>query len=356
MEQRQNIIPEPAISRRQTLWIVTLGWFLFFTLWTLFILGWSLGEVSLEAAAISGVISTFTAASLGYGVWRLTGAVSWPQAVQVRFIITHLLAAMLFSILWTATTPVIAVLWEGGSISEMQWDMQVYTWRLFMGSWLYFIVAGLSYSARISGRLRHQQRVTARANLDAMRSRLHPHFLFNALHSVSAMIKTDPNRASDAMEMLGDLLRYAIKDRESDRVPFGEEWRFVTDYVELQQLRFGDRIEVTLDLGAEVQNAMVPVFILQPLVENAFVHGMEASSDKAHIHISAAVNNGMLELTVEDDGPGPSESSTTRASGTGISNLTVRLESLFGDRANFELSSRHPAGARAQVRIPVEEE
>jgi len=355
--------PPPVVSSRQAVLIVLLGWSLFFVLWTLFILGWGRGEVTLADAAMSGIFTTVSAAILGYLVWRMSAVVAWPQSVQIRFFLIHLVSAFLFSGLWTGMAPIIGVLWEGGSISDMDWDMQIYTWRMFMGTWLYFIVAGLSYAARISGRLRQQQQVAARAealaaqaSLDAMRSRLHPHFLFNALHSVSALIETDAETATDAMEKLGDLLRYAIRDRNSASVSLSEEWEFVQDYVELQRLRFGERVHIDMKIDDSITTARVPAFVLQPLVENAFVHGIGANPEGGNIQISAAFDAGHIRLQVLDDGSGLNHSTDSPGEGSGVNNLTARLKALYGEESLVELSNRNGGGTCALIIIPHEEE
>ena len=355
--------PSPVVSSPQAIWIVALGWILFFVLWTLFILGWGRGEVTLADASVSGIFTTFSASILGYLVWRMTAIIVWPESLQVRFLLIHLASAIVFTGLWTAMAPIMGVLWEGGSISDMDWDMQVYTWRLFMGTWLYFIVAGLSYAARISGRLRQQQQVAARAealaaqaNLDAMRSRLHPHFLFNALHSVSALIETDTEKATEAMEKLGDLLRYAIRDRDSGRVSLAEEWDFVQDYVELQCLRFGERAHVDLQIDDSIKGARVPAFVLQPLVENAFVHGIGPKPEGGNIRITAKRDDEHIRFHVEDDGSGLKRSDDTPIGGSGIDNLRARLKALYAEESLLELSGRDGSGTRAMIMIPFEEE
>lgn len=352
--------PSPTTPRSiHPRWFLLAGWLVFFVLWTLFILGWGQGQVTLEGAATSGLITTVTGALLGYGVWRFSGRVHWPDPLRWWFLAIHFLAAVLFSVLWTAAAPFIGVLMEGGSLSDIEWTHQTYTWRLFMGIWLYFIVAGASYAARINRSLRDQRELAvkaealaAQANLDAMRSQLRPHFLFNALHSVSSMIETDPAKAADGMEMLGDLLRYTIRERENNRVTLAEEWRFVSDYADLQRIRFGDRIQISDDLAPGTGSVDVPPFVVQPLVENAFIHGFGETSQTGTIRYAAGFSGDKreLEITVTDDGPGPS---TERGHGSGLANLEKRLKSIFGESASVSLT-RSEGHTQASVRIPIQ--
>lgn len=342
-------------SRHPGWTLLVAGWGAFLVLWTLFLLGWGQGETPLQAALISGVITTGTAALLAVPVWRGTARWAWPDTLRFGFFVTHLVAAVVFAAAWTASVPVIAVLMEGGRLSDVQLDAQTIIWRLFMGVWLYFIVAGVSYAVRISQHLQHQRELAARAesmaaqaHLQAMRSQLRPHFLFNALHSVSSLIETDADAASDAMERLGDLLRYTIRERDEDRVRLEEEWAFVEDYLALQSLRFGDRVQVQVDMDDACGSMPVPPFVVQPLVENAFVHGPGARPEGGKVLIRIQCNANTLEIDVSDDGPGPDP----EGRGTGLDNLRRRLEVLYGPEATVELQSLEPQGALTRVRIP----
>lgn len=351
-----NDTPATPPTPRHPGWtLLVAGWGAFLVLWTLFLLGWGQGETPLRAALISGVITTGTAALLAIPVWRGTARWTWPEALRFGFFAVHLLAAIVFAAAWTASVPVIAVLMDGGNLSDVQLDAQTIVWRLFMGVWLYFIVAGVSYAVRISRHLQHQrdlaaraESMAARAHLQAMRSQLRPHFLFNALHSVSSLIETDPDAASDAMERLGDLLRYTIRERDDDRVRLDEEWEFVQDYVALQSLRFGDRVRVEIEMDGLCGGIPVPPFVVQPLVENAFVHGPGARPEGGKIHIRIHCRAEALEIEVSDDGPGPDPGGR----GTGLDNLRRRLEALHGPDAVVELQALQPRGAVARVRIP----
>lgn len=356
-------------GKNRALLFVLTGWAVFFVLWTLFILGWGQGEVAIHNAALSGLIVTGVASIFGVVVWKLTGKVAWPDKVSFKFFLLHLLCASIFSLAWTIAVPVVGTLLEGGSISELEWTLQNYSWRLLMGFWLYVIVAGLSYAARINQRLRQQQQraaqaeaLAAEANLAAMRSQLQPHFLFNALHSVSALIETDPPRAADAMEMLGDLLRYAIRDRESQTVTLREEWRFVADYVALQKIRFGDSIHVDMDMNSDLSSAAVPPFILQPVVENAFIHGLSPRASGGVLQIKAAASNDRLILTVNDNGDGSANLASDQPSflkndqtstGTGLDNLRHRLKALYSDTAGVNIRMLESGGTEVQVFLPL---
>jgi signal transduction histidine kinase len=356
MAESPTFLPE---TQRGRSWLLLVaGWGAFFILWTLFLLGWGQGETPLSAALISGLVTTGTAAILGVAVWKLTDRLVWPDDLRLSFFLWQLIAAVIFSAAWTASAPIIFALIEGGGMSDIRWDVQNTTWRLFMGVWLYFMVVGVSYSLRINRRLQDQRELAmqaeslaAKAGLQAMRSQLQPHFLFNALHSVGSLIETDRESAMDGMERLGDLLRYTIRERDEDRVELSEEWAFVQDYIALQELRFGDRIRVEADFDSSCMTHQVPPFLIQPLVENAFVHGPGSRSSGGLIRVAGSCREGVLTIVVEDDGPGL----TGESGGSGLTNLRSRLEAIYGDRSALSVAERKGGGVRVEIMLSLDD-
>jgi sensor histidine kinase YesM len=212
-------------------------------------------------------------------------------------------------------------------------------WNLMMGAWLYVLVTGVSYAVRAQRRAGAEAAASAdakllaeRAQLTALRAQVNPHFLFNALHSVGALVAMDPARAEEAIERLGDLLRYALgSDHE---VLLSEEWTFTEDYLAFERLRLGDRLEVEAAADAAALAAVVPPLIFQPLVENAVRHGIGDRPAGGRIAISARARDGCLTLCVADDGPGRREAP---AGGLGLASVRRRLAAVYGTRARLEI-------------------
>src|SRR5207244_9815628 len=142
------------------------------------------------------------------------------------------------------------------------------------GVWIYAIIAGASYAFQTQRRALAAEKRLAIARLDALRSRLHPHFLFNALHTVGALVRYDPAEAESAVEKLGDMLRYTLRDGESDVVSFAEEWEFTRRYLEFEQLRYGERLRVVSEIDPRSLTCSAPSFALQTLVENSVRHSI----------------------------------------------------------------------------------
>jgi signal transduction histidine kinase len=219
------------------------------------------------------------------------------------------------------------------------------------------ITSALDYRRRLNDRDRQASRLAvqlAESRLHALRMQLNPHFLFNALNSVSMLVRR--NRNEDAVNLIagmGELLRYVLDDRHPSEIPLRQELRYVEQYFSIEQVRFGDRIRFSIDAAPESLDARVPTLILQPLVENAVQHGVAKRARGGHVEVSAKVVEGRLELCVRDDGPGVPNANTQQCTpSVGIRNTRERLQWTYGDRSKFRLENIESGGAVATVIIP----
>jgi two-component system, LytTR family, sensor kinase len=181
------------------------------------------------------------------------------------------------------------------------------------------------------------------AQLDALRSQLHPHFLFNTLNGAAALMHTDVAAADRMVTQLADLLRATLAYAGAHEIPLGEELELLDRYLAIMRVRFHDRLTVRVDAGPEVREGLVPAFLLQPLVENALEHGIDARPGPGRLDIRAARDQerGRLRITITDDGPGPDRQARA---GIGIANTRERLAQLYGDRQELTLAAAPPAG------------
>jgi LytS/YehU family sensor histidine kinase len=200
-------------------------------------------------------------------------------------------------------------------------------------------------SAQLQGEL-------SEAQLHALRVQLQPHFLFNTLNAISALSLADPLMARTMISRLSDLLRLSLEESRAQRVPLSRELQFLECYLAIQQVRFQDRLTVTLDIADDVRAALVPHLILQPLVENALQHGLLPGHDGGTLYISIERQGRNLRMRVEDDGQGLP--TTGLNDGIGLGNTRARLLALGS--GSLKLQRRNGGGTCAEVLLPYEEE
>jgi signal transduction histidine kinase len=191
----------------------------------------------------------------------------------------------------------------------------------------------------------------AQARLQALQMQLNPHFLFNSLHAISALVHKDAELADQMITRLSDLLRYALESTDAQEVPLRQELDFLRRYLEIEQTRFGDRLSVRLEIAPETLDALVPNLLLQPLVENAIRHGIEPRAKPGRIELRSRRESGQLKLEVRDNGVGLSPDREVEE-GVGLSNTRARLKQLYGDRHRFELAEEPSGGLAVRLELP----
>jgi len=193
----------------------------------------------------------------------------------------------------------------------------------------------------------------AEAQLQALQRQLHPHFLFNTLHTISALMHRDVDAADVMLARLSDLLRLTLDQVGGQVVPLKDELDFVEKYLEIEHTRFGDRLRVRIDAQPGTLDAAVPNFILQPLVENALKHGIGPRVDGGTVEVITRREADRLRLVVRDDGRGvPPETLTAFNTGVGLGNTRSRLEHLYGDRQRFAFDTPESGGLSVTIEIP----
>ncbi len=216
--------------------------------------------------------------------------------------------------------------------------------------------AFLYYRSFQEGQLRAAQLEAqlANANLTALKMQLHPHFLFNALHSISSLQMIDSNAAQKMTALLGDFLRMTLRDVHRQEVPLRQEFEFLQHYLAIEQMRFGSRLCFSVEAAPEILDAAVPQLILQPIVENAVRHGIAPYGSSGEIAVSAVRDGKRLVLTVQDSGPGILEDrlNLPAAFGLGLSNTRARLSQLYGPAQHLTLENVSLRGFRVQIEIP----
>jgi sensor histidine kinase YesM len=234
--------------------------------------------------------------------------------------------------------------------------------------WIYWAILASIVSTQYYRRFRdHELRTSqletqlALAQLQMLRMQLHPHFLFNTLNAISALLHKDADKADIMLARLGELLRTTLESTGTQKIPLRQELEFIQPYLEIEKARLGDRLKVQMDIDPEVMDAAVPNLVLQPLVENAIRHGIAPYAQTGRLDIRARPENGMLRIEVKDNGPGLSPEQQASASagsfraGVGIANTRARLQQLYGPHHQFEMTNGPSQGLTVSLLIPAGE-
>jgi signal transduction histidine kinase len=230
--------------------------------------------------------------------------------------------------------------------------------------WVYWAVIGVAHAWRYHEKYRERELQAAelkgqlaQSQLQLLKMQLQPHFLFNTLHTISALMHKDVELADEMMVQFADLLRITLDDAQAHEVPLRQELEFVTTYLKIEQARLGSRLNVRLDIDPQTRDALVPNLLLQPLVENAIRHGIAPRVQGGRLVIRAHRTGALLEVRIEDDGPGLAGDFPARArTGLGLANTRARLQGLYGAAHQFDLSGRPEGGAVAALTIPFRRE
>ena len=240
------------------------------------------------------------------------------------------------------------------------------SWRVMHRNttFFYWVIVGvyiaLDYQSHLKDRVirtRSFKRLLSAARLNNLRNQLQPHFLFNALNAISAYIEQKPRLARQMIEQLGDLLRLSLDHSDEQEITLAQELAVVDRYLKLQAVRFEHRLQISLTSDPQVLDALVPPFILQPLVENAVRHAASVRSSPTRVEVEAWRQNGHLRVRVRDDGPGlPPDWSFDSHAGIGLASVRERLRHLYGpDRHSFDVTPEPGGGVRVELSLPLQE-
>ena len=316
------------------LWVVLAAWVIHFLLWGLIFLGmWHFLRASIQNASLRRMLLQYLPLSVLLSVLEevVFTAIFRYQAMGKHYTYLQRLERYLSSELMTN----VAMFWI-----------------------VFVLFRGIGYYQRLREREQMASRLQEQlveARLQALQMQLNPHFLFNTLNSVSSLMRSDPDGADEMLERLSSLLRITLAKGQAQRIPLQEEMEVVQLYVSIQQLRFGDRVRHSIEVAPEVWDALVPSMILQPIVENAYVHGIARSLGEGTITIKASVEGDTLCISIRNAGCVPgSFGDALKRQGVGIANVKARLELHYGSRQSFSIREVVPGDVTALCVLPLE--
>jgi len=224
----------------------------------------------------------------------------------------------------------------------------------------YWMIAGVYLAVSYFAELKQRELAAARlatslaeARLESLRGKLHPHFLFNTLNSIAALVRENPPAAEEMIGTLSDLLRASLASADVHEITLAEELELVSKYASVEQVRFGDRLRIIVDAPAALNEALVPQLLLQPIVENAIRHGVAPREGPGTVRISGSSSNGRLQLVVEDDGIGIGATHEGSGHGIGLGATRERLQYTYGADHAIIVAPRQPSGTRVTIDLPL---
>lgn len=346
-------------------------WTLFFAFWALVGLSFAIHfflnssktgrPVSWREAVTFSLADWFIFALLSIPVIKLARHFPFERRTWGRVAVVHILYSILFSFAFMVLRASVGQFqaWispaTGLSFSRA-FPLLAKTFQFNV--WVYWVILSVCHAFDYYQKFHERElraseleKSLAQAKLQALQSQMNPHFLFNTLHTISALMHKDVDAADRMVMKLSDLLRLALDNTDTHEVSLSQELDFLKRYLEIEQTRFRDRLKVEMEIAPETLRARVPNLVLQPLVENAIRHGVERHARPGRIVLRAQQHDGLLELQVQDNGDGLPPGGPRRE-GIGTSNTRSRLVQLYGDNHKFELQNIPTGGLLARVVIP----
>jgi signal transduction histidine kinase len=278
----------------------------------------------------------------------------WRRAVPV-----HLLAGTLICAAWSAFH-ILLDTYFSGTYATYRWGNlpRVIFVNIDRELLVYWIIVVVSHASDYYQRYREGELRASQAQLQALKMQLHPHFLFNALHSISALVHSDPDAADKMIARLGDFLRLTLDSAAAQEVPLRQELEFLNCYLDIERTRFRDRLTTQIEADPQLLDCVVPNLILQPIVENAIRHGVSQRAAHGHVEVRASRAGDALRLEVRDNGRGlPEGAEVCRANqgggGVGLANTRARLQQLYGGSYRFDIANAPAGGAVVTLELPL---
>jgi hypothetical protein len=289
------------------------------------------------------------------------------RGMSVRTVCAHLAAFAVISAVAESWSTVLQMLFNPWN--NRQWPTFVDTWtttltfQVLTFLIVYALILTVTYMVDARESMARQITETARLNeelskaqLAALRRQIEPHFMYNALNSIAGLVRDHRNDAAVSMIVgLSEFLRRSSEDSHRSQVALREEVEYLQRYLDIQKVRFGERLQVSVDIPAELLCARVPNLLLQPLVENAIKHGISKRVAGGSVRVAGACNNGNLYLSVYNDGPSLPADWEATSTGVGIANLRTRLQILHGNESELQLKHANPGGVEVVVTLPFTE-
>lgn len=355
--------------------------------WIYYTIAWlfyavSLGAVFVGQGDIFGTNLFFSifcnvapAFLLGVFVVKFCNTYTWSNRKKILFVFAHISGGLSYAVSWGILALACLSVWIGIRDNKWQfvwWGNYALQWQLLSGLMAYFTIVSSVYVQQVNADLQAEERRNAelelrtiraetaqkQAELAVIRSQLNPHFLFNTLHSLMALVRTNSAAAETAIEQFAQMLRYVLQSQNTPNsansdVLFTDEWEFIETYLKLENLRLGERLKITAEIENDALNCRIPAFLLQPLIENSIKFAISSRSVGGEISVGARIENVFLKISVKDNGAGTMLESISNSNGFGLRLIREVLAARYGETADLTIETAPNKGFAVFLTIPA---
>ena len=333
----------PFTQRVRFLLIYALVWIILASIQILIL--WSFREFEASMIIVESLVSNLTFALLGLLAWYPTRYIPFQPQNPFYSLIAHIVAGLFVILVWILVNLGLMNLFFPAQVEYLQFLMDTLFWRVIIGCMIYLVLVLvyylITYGQKLQERTQQEERLKSlvrESELNALKSQINPHFLFNSLNSISSLTMSNPDEARDMIIKLSDFLRYSLKHREHEYVPLKEEIGRMEDYLSIEKIRFGEKLQYSFDMSKDCEEVKVPTMILQPLFENAIKHGVYESVKQVHIDFICKPENSYLKILIRNDFD--PEFPGRKGTGIGLQNVRQRIELSYEDTGLVKWSSK----------------
>jgi len=310
------------------------------------------------ASIISSATSNYTFALLSIGIWHICRKIPFGKVPFILLAFIHFILANIFSALWIVIVYGSWYLQVGDEMLQVIPLREIIGWQFMFGIILYLLNAGVFYTIIYYRQFKEKElgekelKILSReAQLNALKMQMNPHFLFNSLNSVNALIKDRPDQAREMMAKLSDLLRFSLDTKEKSLITLKEELDIMHKYLEIEEVRFTDRLKILETIEPGLESVKVPALLLQPLVENSVRHGLTARRGEGWIKINISSHDGNLLITISN--LVKQGNFVKHGSGTSLENIRQRLSLLFQENSKLSIIDSESGIFTIKLIIPI---
>ncbi len=344
----------PLFTNKRIFAVYSLVWLLLISIQTFAF--FQLFAVSWTFALVDGLVFGVLFLIISVGTWYFIRFTNLEKKQTFPFLLEHTTAAFVLVSIWVFSGTLLLAEWFSASTDYVKLIWNAISWRYSSGLLIYVMMVVVYYlyinyaknqeQIALENKLKQSLQNT---EIDLLRSKLNPHFLFNSLNSLNALIQTDSQKASDMLVQLADFLRFSLESNKQDKINLETELHNLDRYIAIEQIRFGNRLEFAKEIESEALSQNLPAMILQPLMENALKHGLGNSLEPLKLILKAKMHDNFLIIQVENNFD--STALARKGAGHGIENVRKRLEGIYKNSAHFEISKSETV-FQVQIKIP----